>query len=56
MSKIKMNHEMRKELEKKVADVVTKTNEVKLSRIEKEQQFFRFMKSKKDNFLNSLKQ
>ncbi len=30
MSKLKMNHEMRKEFEKKVADVVTKTNEVKL--------------------------
>ena len=51
-----MNHEMRKEFEKKVTDVVTKTNEVKLERIDKEQQFFRFMKSKKDNFLNSLRQ
>lgn len=47
---------MRKEFEKKVADVVAKTDEKKQERIEKEQQFFRFMKSKKDNFLNSLKQ
>ena len=47
---------MRKEFEKKVADVVIKTDQKKQERIEKEQTFFRFMKSKKDNFLNSLKQ
>lgn len=47
---------MRKQFEKKVADVVAKTEEKKLERIDKQQQFFRFMKSKKDNFANSLKE
>ena len=43
---------MRKQFEKKVADVVAKTEEEKQKRIERDQQFFRFMKSKKDNFYN----
>lgn len=56
MNKIRTNHEFMKEHERKVYDVWMKTEQIKKTRIEKDNNLKSFMEEKKNKFYQSLRQ
>ena len=55
MNKLRNNHAFVKTMEEKVYDVWAKTEQTKRLRIEKDEQFKKFMEDKKMTHVNSLK-